>query len=90
MHLPSLIILQLLKKSAVIVSGQDAANASLRDNWDDTDGYYRVRIGEMLDRRYRVYGYTGAGVFGNVVRATDAARSNTHVAVKIIRNNEVM
>uniref|UniRef100_A0A915BSH6 Serine/threonine-protein kinase PRP4 homolog n=3 Tax=Parascaris univalens TaxID=6257 RepID=A0A915BSH6_PARUN len=81
---------ELLKKSAVIVSGQDAANASLRDNWDDTDGYYRVRIGEMLDRRYRVYGYTGAGVFGNVVRATDAARSNTHVAVKIIRNNEVM
>uniref|UniRef100_A0A0M3IB38 Protein kinase domain-containing protein n=1 Tax=Ascaris lumbricoides TaxID=6252 RepID=A0A0M3IB38_ASCLU len=49
-----------------------------------------VRIGEMLDRRYRVYGYTGAGVFGNVVRATDAARSNTHVAVKIIRNNEVI
>ncbi|KHN82315.1 Serine/threonine-protein kinase PRP4 -like protein [Toxocara canis] len=81
---------ELLKKSAVIVSGQDPANASLRDNWDDTDGYYRVRIGEMLDGRYRVYGYTGAGVFGNVVRATDAARSNTHVAVKIIRNNEVM
>ncbi|VDM46119.1 unnamed protein product [Toxocara canis] len=84
------VMLQLLKKSAVIVSGQDPANASLRDNWDDTDGYYRVRIGEMLDGRYRVYGYTGAGVFGNVVRATDAARSNTHVAVKIIRNNEVM
>lgn len=49
-----------------------------------------VRIGEMLDRRYRVYGFTGAGVFGNVVRATDAARSNIPVAVKIIRNNEVM
>ncbi|VDN57618.1 unnamed protein product [Dracunculus medinensis] len=44
----------------------------------------------MLDRRYRVYGFTGAGVFGNVVRATDAARSNIPVAVKIIRNNEVM
>lgn len=44
MHLPLLIILQLLKKSAVIVSGQDAANASLRDNWDDTDGYYRKSL----------------------------------------------
>uniref|UniRef100_A0A0N5AAK8 Serine/threonine-protein kinase PRP4 homolog n=1 Tax=Syphacia muris TaxID=451379 RepID=A0A0N5AAK8_9BILA len=74
----------------VVVSNQDAANASLKDNWDDNEGYYRVRIGEMLDGRYRVYGYTGAGVFGNVVRATDAARSNTHVAVKIIRSNEVM
>uniref|UniRef100_A0A2K6VPV0 Serine/threonine-protein kinase PRP4 homolog n=1 Tax=Onchocerca volvulus TaxID=6282 RepID=A0A2K6VPV0_ONCVO len=81
---------EILNKAAIIVSGQEPANASLKDNWDDTDGYYRIRIGEMLDSRYRVYGYTGAGVFGNVVRATDAARSNTHVAVKIIRNNEVM
>uniref|UniRef100_A0A1I7W4V2 Serine/threonine-protein kinase PRP4 homolog n=1 Tax=Loa loa TaxID=7209 RepID=A0A1I7W4V2_LOALO len=81
---------EVLNKAAIIVSGQEPANASLKDNWDDTDGYYRIRIGEMLDNRYRVYGYTGAGVFGNVVRATDAARSNTHVAVKIIRNNEVM
>ncbi|OZC07774.1 hypothetical protein X798_05254 [Onchocerca flexuosa] len=81
---------EVLNKAAIIVSGQEPANASLKDNWDDTDGYYRIRIGEMLDSRYRVYGYTGAGVFGNVVRATDAARSNTHVAVKIIRNNEVM
>ncbi|KAM3722398.1 Serine/threonine-protein kinase [Dirofilaria immitis] len=81
---------EVLNKAAIIVSGQEPANASLKDNWDDTDGYYRIRIGEMLDSRYRVYGYTGAGVFGNVVRATDAARSNTHVAVKIIRNNEVI
>lgn len=81
---------EVLEKAAVVVSNQDAANASLKDNWDDNEGYYRVRIGEMLDGRYRVYGYTGAGVFGNVVRATDAARSNTHVAVKIIRNNDVM
>jgi serine/threonine-protein kinase PRP4 len=49
-----------------------------------------VRIGEMLDSRYRVYGYTGAGVFGNVVRATDTARSSMHVAIKIIRNNDIM
>ncbi|VBB28506.1 unnamed protein product [Acanthocheilonema viteae] len=78
---------EILNKAAIIVSGQEPTNASLKDNWDDTDG---IRIGEMLDSRYRVYGYTGAGVFGNVVRATDAARSNTHVAVKIIRNNEVI
>jgi hypothetical protein len=37
-----------------------------------------------------VYGYTGAGVFGNVVRATDTYRSNSTVAIKIIRSNDMM
>lgn len=65
-------------------------NPNLTDNWDDAEGYYRIRISEVLDKRYCVYGYTGAGVFGNVVRARDQARGNQEVAVKIIRNNEMM
>ncbi|XP_037084803.1 serine/threonine-protein kinase PRP4 homolog [Pollicipes pollicipes] len=65
-------------------------NPHLRDNWDDAEGYYRVRIGELLDARYAVYGYTRPGVFSNVVRARDQARGNQEVAVKIIRNNEIM
>ncbi|XP_066502891.1 pre-mRNA processing factor 4Bb isoform X2 [Hoplias malabaricus] len=65
-------------------------NPNLRDNWTDAEGYYRVNIGEMLDKRYDVYGYTGQGVFSNVVRARDTARAGQEVAVKIIRNNELM
>ncbi|XP_071495952.1 uncharacterized protein [Diadema antillarum] len=65
-------------------------NPSLTDNWDDAEGYYRVRIGETLDKRYSVYGYTGQGVFSNVVRARDTARGQMDVAIKIIRNNELM
>ncbi|KAH3769421.1 hypothetical protein DPMN_170689, partial [Dreissena polymorpha] len=65
-------------------------NPNLMDNWDDAEGYYRVRIGEMLDKRYTVYGYTGQGVFSNVVRARDQARGSQEVAIKIIRNNEMM
>ncbi|XP_076868712.1 pre-mRNA processing factor 4Bb [Brachyhypopomus gauderio] len=65
-------------------------NPNLRDNWTDAEGYYRVNIGEMLDKRYDVYGYTGQGVFSNVVRARDTARAGQDVAVKIIRNNELM
>uniref|UniRef100_A0A183BM46 Serine/threonine-protein kinase PRP4 homolog n=1 Tax=Globodera pallida TaxID=36090 RepID=A0A183BM46_GLOPA len=80
---------ELLSKAAIIQS-MDTTTAALKDNWDDTEGYYRVRIGEQLDGRYRVYGYTGAGVFGNVVRATDTHRSNSKVAIKIIRNNDMM
>ncbi|EFO92494.1 CRE-PRPF-4 protein, partial [Caenorhabditis remanei] len=66
-----------------------AVHETLKDNWDDVEGYYRVRIGELLDTRYRVVGFTGAGVFGNVCRCNDQTKGNT-VAVKIIRNNEVM
>lgn len=65
-------------------------NPALTDNWDDAEGYYRVRIGEILDNRYVVSGYTGQGVFSNVVRARDQARGNASVAVKIIRNNDIM
>lgn len=65
-------------------------NPSLTDNWDDAEGYYRVRVGELLDGRYVVASNTGQGVFSNVIRARDQARGNVNVAVKIIRNNEVM
>lgn len=65
-------------------------NPSLTDNWDDAEGYYRVQTGEVLDQRYQVFGYTGQGVFSNVARARDAARGQREVAIKIIRNNEVM
>lgn len=67
-----------------------AENPALNDNWDDAEGYYRVRIGETLDTRYVVSGYTGQGVFSNVVRARDQARGSDNVAVKIIRNRELM
>ena len=44
----------------------------------------------MLDHRYTVFGYTGQGVFSNVVRARDAQKGNQETAIKIIRNNEIM
>lgn len=65
-------------------------NPSLRENWDDAEGYYRVRIGEVLDDRYTVFGYTGQGVFSNVIRARDSTTGNQEVAVKIIRSNDIM
>ncbi|ELT96857.1 hypothetical protein CAPTEDRAFT_157727 [Capitella teleta] len=65
-------------------------NPALTDNWDDAEGYYRVRVGEVLDKRYSVMGFTGQGVFSNVVRAQDTARGKQEAAIKIIRNNEMM
>jgi len=72
------------------LAAQQTENPNLTDNWDDAEGYYRVRIGEMLDGRYQVFGYTGQGVFSNVVRARDQQRAQQEIAIKIIRNNEIM
>lgn len=49
-----------------------------------------LNIGETIDGRFTVFGYTGQGVFSNVVRARDTANNGALVAIKIIRNNEIM
>ena len=49
-----------------------------------------VRIGEQLDKRYTVFGFSGTGVFSNVVRVRDMARGDSEACIKIIRNNEMM
>lgn len=47
---------------------------------------YIVRTGEMFNNRYMLEKVIGRGSFGQVVRAYDT-RENTHVAIKIIKNN---
>ena len=37
-----------------------------------------------------MFGFVGQGVFSNVVRARDTLRGNQQVAIKIIRNNDLM
>ncbi len=64
-------------------------NPALADNWDDHEGYYNIIIGEVLQNRYHVSCNLGKGVFSNVVRAKDTIE-NKDVAIKIIRNNELM
>lgn len=76
--------------NTIVQNKHQHENPALTDNWDDAEGYYRVRIGEVLDNRYLVNGYTGQGVFSNVVRGRDQARGQANVAIKIIRNNEIM
>lgn len=64
-------------------------DASMLDNWDDAEGYYRVILGELLDGRYHVQANLGKGMFSGVVRAMDTKLQRL-VAIKIIRNNETM
>ncbi|KAG2622494.1 hypothetical protein PVAP13_3NG263100 [Panicum virgatum] len=66
---------------------------ALHDNWDDADGYYTYRFGELLDGCYEITAAHGKGVFSTVVRAKDLKAGKDdpeEVAIKIIRNNDTM
>ncbi|CAG7988022.1 unnamed protein product [Penicillium olsonii] len=63
--------------------------AEMVDEWDDSQGYYNIRLGELMDKRYHVQEKLGRGTFAAVVRARDAKTGNL-VAIKIIRHNHTM
>lgn len=75
----------LLKTSAL----GDEGGSHLQSNYDDTDGYYKLTIGEVIAGRYRTQGVVGKGVFSTVLKCVDLVTEGT-VAIKMIRNNDVM
>ena len=54
---------------------------------DDSEGYYRHQIGEILGDKYKIIGFHGQGVFSNVLKAIDVT-TNDLVAIKLLRNND--
>lgn len=56
---------------------------------DDKDGYYKIRIGEILNGRYQVQSTLGKGMFSSVARAVDITNKKL-VAIKIMRNNDAL
>lgn len=71
----------------------EAAAMDRGDNYDDKEGYYAHRVGDVLAERYKVLGSFGKGVFSTVVRCAvlgAAEGEPAEVAVKVQRNNEMM
>ncbi|UKJ87805.2 serine/threonine protein kinase [Theileria orientalis] len=65
-------------------------NRSLAENWNDSEGYYQAMIGEVLDDRYSVLSeLAGKGVFSSVLKCFDSVEK-VNVAIKVIRNNDMM
>ena len=71
--------------------------ATLVDNYDDSEGYYRITPGEVLDDgRYQITVNLGKGMFAQVMRAKVLQPSNAgekvgqEVAIKVIRSQESM
>ena len=56
---------------------------------DDKDGYYKFRIGEVLNGRYQIQATLGRGMFSGVARAVDITTKKL-VAIKIMRNNDAL
>jgi len=62
------------------------------DDTADVEGYCKLLPGDRLDNdRYSVLNVVGKGVFSSVVRALEQSKDTTReVAIKVIRNNDVM
>ena len=66
------------------------SNLNLTSNWDDSEGYYMAKPGEIIDNNYKVLGSFGKGVFATVLKCENINDNNQIVAAKIVRNNDLM
>lgn len=65
------------------------------DDWDDSEGYYKAKVGELMAGRYHVHeDMCGKGVFSTVVKAYDQQKKQKddgyEVAIKVMRCNDMM
>eukprot|EP01083_Nonionella_stella_P250068 864053_1 len=69
-----------------------SATGEVVDSWDDPEGYYMYRSGELLNGKFEVFGDQGRGVFSSVLRVRDkkALEGDDVYVVKVIRCNDVM
>ncbi|XP_030377014.1 dual specificity tyrosine-phosphorylation-regulated kinase 2 [Scaptodrosophila lebanonensis] len=60
---------------------------SANSGYDDDNGNYKIIEHDHIAFRYEILEVIGKGSFGQVIRALDH-KTNTHVAIKIIRNKK--
>mmetsp|Transcript_76548 Transcript_76548/g.123800 ORF Transcript_76548/g.123800 Transcript_76548/m.123800 type:complete len:604 (-) Transcript_76548:89-1900(-) len=81
---------EVLKTKSTIAAAAISQTGASADDWDDSEGYYRAKIGEVMVGRYVVTeDLCGKGVFSNVVKAKDKA-DGSQVAIKVMRCNDMM
>jgi serine/threonine-protein kinase PRP4 len=82
------------KPTTVPIEGEDPATDAQDKGGilegDDKDGYYKFRVGEVLNGRYQIQATLGRGMFSSVARAKDITDNKTLVAIKLMRNNDAL
>uniref|UniRef100_A0A1A9W0D0 dual-specificity kinase n=1 Tax=Glossina brevipalpis TaxID=37001 RepID=A0A1A9W0D0_9MUSC len=63
------------------------SSTSTNSGYDDENGNYKIIEHDHIAFRYEILEVIGKGSFGQVIRALDH-KTNTHVAIKIIRNKK--
>lgn len=81
-----------LLKSSKAQSQAISLTGASGDDWNDEEGYYLAKVGEVFEDRYEVCETVcGRGVFSNVVKAKDRNQEGKPmVAIKIMRANDMM
>lgn len=79
-------------KSSVRQSANIGFTGASGEDWNDEEGYYLAKIGEVMDGRFLIVENAfGRGVFSNVVKAKDQqSEGKPLVAIKIMRANDMM
>jgi len=80
-------------------AGGKGPAGEMLDSYDDHEGYYRFRAGDLLEGgRYRVVGLQGSGVFSTVLKVKELipglngapSSEGRDLVVKLIRSNDTM
>ncbi|KAI5462825.1 kinase-like domain-containing protein [Mariannaea sp. PMI_226] len=74
--------------NGAIADSQAVAKGGILEG-DDKDGYYKIRIGEVLNGRYQIQATLGRGMFSGVAQAIDITTKQL-VAIKMMRNNDAL
>ena len=72
------------------LSGQSEEKLQVKNPYeiDDEFHYYRIQVGEIINKDFKITSKCGKGVFGNVAKALNI-KTNQEVAIKILRSDEI-
>lgn len=92
--------------SLQVVGGKEHGMVDRQQDWDDTEGYYKATIGEIMhldlpnapgsDIQFKIAGVIGKGVFSTVLKCSTESSNlaspllPSQVALKVIRHNDTM
>ena len=89
-----------------VIGGREQGSVDRQQDWDDTEGYYKATIGEVMhldlpnapgsDIQFMIAGVIGKGVFSTVLKCSTESSNlaspllPSQVALKVIRHNDTM